>query len=674
MSATSYGWLVLAFPLAGTLIISLGWRLLPGRLPGWIATAAIFLAFLSSIGALLDLLDHAEEERELVDTAWTYASTGNFKAGLSILVDPLSVFMCLVVSGVSFLIHLYSVAYMGGDRGYTRYFAYLNYFVFSMLLLVLAANVVVLIVGWAFVGAASYLLISFWYRRRTATYAGIKAFVINVIGDVGLVVATFLLFDQTGALDFSGVFKGAHEAFATNDATLVAACVLLLVGAFAKSAQLPLHTWLPDAMEGPTPVSALIHAATMVTAGVYLIARTHPLFELAPAAADIGAIIGLATLIMAGTIALVVTDLKRIIAYSTISQIGYMVVGVSTFAHVAGMFHFMTHAFFKALLFMGAGSVISAMGVGGDASIDKLGGFRQAMPFTFVTFTIGALALAAFPFTSGFFSKDAILAFDWDRGGGYRIITVLGFLGALLTALYSFRMVFRVFFGEPVPEARELAETGHPHHAEPHNPATGEPEDYDVGFPGESHAIAEQTWPMKAAMSVLAVLSLLGGIVLVPGVTKTLEHFLHPTFEDSKFSGEEFIPTATTEWTFAGVGAILSLLGIGLAYVIWMRRPGLTARMIERAPRVHDFLAKKWYWDELYDYGVVRPMSAFGNFGRNVIESRFIQDTIIGGAVGVVRTGTSVARALQSGFLRAYALLLLIGMFGLALYFLIVSS
>src|SRR5918998_135596 len=343
------------------LIASLGWRFLPGRLPGFIASLAIFAAFLSSIAALIDLQDHPAEERSLVDSAWTYAATGDFTVDLSILIDPLSVFMCLVVTGVSFLIHVYSVAYMGGDRGYARYFAYLNFFVLSMLLLVLAANFVLLIVGWAFVGAASYLLISFWYRRTTATAAGIKAFVINVVGDVGLVIGAFLLFDHTGALDYAGVFEGAEEAFSRDDGQLVAACLMILVGAFAKSAQIPLHTWLPDAMEGPTPVSALIHAATMVTAGVYLIARMHPLFEHAPAAADVGAIIGVLTLLIAATIALVVTDLKRVIAYSTMSQIGYMVLGVSAFAYGAGLFHLMTHAFFKALLFMGAGSVIAAM-------------------------------------------------------------------------------------------------------------------------------------------------------------------------------------------------------------------------------------------------------------------------------------------------------------------------
>ncbi|MGH2714787.1 MAG: NADH-quinone oxidoreductase subunit L, partial [Thermoleophilaceae bacterium] len=466
MSATGYGWLILAFPLAGMLVVSLGWRMLPGRLPGWIASAAIFGSFLASLGAL----DKVDAEAH-VDSAWTYAATADFRADLSILVDPLSVFMCLVVSGVSFLIHVYSVAYMGSDRGYARYFAYLNYFVFSMLLLVLAANFVLLIVGWAFVGAASYLLISFWYRRSTATYAGIKAFVINVVGDVGLVIATFLLLNETGSLDYAGVFAGAEEAFSPDDGTLVAACLLILVGAFAKSAQLPLHTWLPDAMEGPTPVSALIHAATMVTAGVYLIARMHPLFELAPTAADVSAIIGTATLIFAATVALVVTDLKRVIAYSTISQIGYMVLGVSVAAYGAGLFHLMTHAFFKALLFMGAGSVIGAMA--GVQDLDRMGGFRKAMPFTFITFTIGALALAGAPLMSGFFSKDEILAFAIERGSGFVVLAVLGYLAALLTAFYAFRMVFRVFLGDPVPEAREL-EGGHVAHGEPMNPMTGE--------------------------------------------------------------------------------------------------------------------------------------------------------------------------------------------------------
>src|SRR5215211_5179171 len=569
MSATSYGWLVLAFPLAGTLVVALGWRVLPGRLPGWIATAAIFLAFLAAIGALFDLLDRPEEKRQLVDSAWTYAATGNLKADLAILVDPLSLFMCLVVTGVSFLIHLYSVAYMGGDRGYARYFAYLNFFVLSMLLLVLAANFVILIIGWAFVGAASYLLISYWYRRTTAVAAGIKAFVINVIGDVGLVIAAFLILDKVGSLDFLPVFDQAGDSFARNDGTLVAACLLLLVGAFAKSAQLPLHTWLPDAMEGPTPVSALIHAATMVTAGVYLIARMHPLFELAPTAADVGAIIGTATLLFAGTVALVQTDLKRVIAYSTISQIGYMVMGVSIAAYGAGLFHLMTHAFFKALLFMGAGSVIGAMA--GIQDMDRMGGFRRAMPFTFITFTIGALALAGFPLTAGFFSKDEILAFELNRGGGYAVLGVLGYVGAFLTAFYAFRMVFRVFYGDPVPEAVEL-EGGHVAHGEPMNPMTGEPEDTDVGFPGPEHHVAERAWPMKGAMGVLAALALVGGYLSVPGISDVIEKFLEPTFADSRF--HDTAPTDGAEVLGLVVGGVISIVAIGLAWWVYVTDAG----------------------------------------------------------------------------------------------------
>jgi NADH-quinone oxidoreductase subunit L len=669
MSATSYGWLVLAFPLAGMLIIALGWRVLPGRLPGWIGSAAIFLSFLASIGALLDLLDQPEEERELVDSAWTYAATGNFNVDVAILVDPLSVFMCLVVSGVSFLIHVYSVAYMSGDRGYSRYFAYLNFFVFSMLLLVLAANFVILIIGWAFVGAASYLLISFWYRRETAVKAGIKAFVINVIGDAGLVVAAFLILDKLGSLDFLTVFGEADKLSVSNDATLVAACLLLLVGAFAKSAQLPLHTWLPDAMEGPTPVSALIHAATMVTAGVYLIARTHPLFEIAPTAADIGAIIGCATLLFAGTVALAVTDLKRVIAYSTISQIGYMVMGVSMAAYSAGLFHLMTHAFFKALLFMGAGSVIGAMA--GIQDMDRMSGFRRAMPFTFITFTIGALSLAGFPLTAGWFSKDEIIAFGLHRGGLYAVLAVLGYVGAFLTAFYSFRMVFRVFFGAPAPEAREL-EAGHIAHGEPMNPMTGEPEDTDVGFPGPEHYVAEREWPMKAAMGPLALLSIVGGYVAVPGVTDVIEKFLEPTFQDSRF--HDSVPSDSAEWLGLAVGGVISIIGIGLAWWVYIREPGTATRVRERYARVHAFLVNKWYFDELYEAMFVRPVATIGSFSRRVIETEFVQGTIVGGATGVVRVGSSFARAIQTGYLRAYALMLLLGVAALTLYFLINSS
>jgi len=669
VSATSYGWLVLAFPLAGLLVTSLGWRVLPGRTAGWIASGAILGSFLASLGALVQVQDLPREERHAVDSIWTYAATGDFDVEVGIFVDPLAVFMCLVVSGVSFLIHVYSISYVSGDHGFARFFAYLNYFVFSMLLLVLAGNFILLIVGWAFVGAASYLLISFWYRRDTATNAGIKAFVMNVIGDVGLVIAAFLILNETGQLDYLGVFERAPEVFAQNDGTIVATCLLLLVGAFAKSAQLPLHTWLPDAMEGPTPVSALIHAATMVTAGVYLIARTFPLFELAPTAADIGAIIGTATLVFAATVALVQTDLKRVIAYSTMSQIGYMVLGVSVAAYSAGLFHLMTHAFFKALLFMGAGSVIGAMA--GIQDMDRMGGFRKAMPFTFVTFTIGALALAAFPFTSGFFSKDEVLAYTINRGGGYVVLALAGYFGAALTGFYAFRMVFRVFGGEPVPEAKEL-EGGHAAHGEPMNPMTGEPEDTDVGFPGPEHNVAESSPPMKFAMAPLAFLALVAGVVGIPGVTDTLEHFLEPTFESSRYIDDH--PSAGAEWVGLAAGGIISVASIYVAYVFFVRRRGITLELRDRFPKVHAFLFHKWYFDELYDAVFVRPTATAGAFGRRVVETDFVQGFIVGGTTGIVRAGTSFARAIQTGFLRAYALLLLLGVAGLVLYFLLASS
>ena len=421
MSATSWAWLVLLFPLLGSITIALSFRRTSWRFAGIVGTGAIALAFICGIGALICLLGESPDARHHASSLWEYASVASLQIKLGIYVDPLSVFMVLIVSGVSTLIHLYSFGYMQSDQGYHRFFSYLNFFVFSMLLLVLAGNFVLLIVGWAFVGFASYALISFWYRRTTATRAGMKAFVINVVGDIGLILAAFLIFQQLHTFEYTEVFAKAPHVFHTNQWTVTAICLLLLVGAFAKSAQLPFHTWLPDAMEGPTPVSSLIHAATMVTAGVYLIARTHILFVLAPTAADIAAFIGLATLLVAASIALVMTDLKRAIAYSTMSQIGYMIVGVSIGAYSAGMFHLMTHAFFKALLFMAAGSIIAAMA--NEQNIDKMSGFGKAMQFTSVTMLCGGLALAAFPFTSGFFSKDEILAYASARGGMYLIFT-----------------------------------------------------------------------------------------------------------------------------------------------------------------------------------------------------------------------------------------------------------
>ncbi|MEY2534179.1 MAG: NADH-quinone oxidoreductase subunit, partial [bacterium] len=449
---------------------------------------------------------------------------------------------------------------------------------------------------------------------------------------------------------------------------LVAGCLLLLVGAFAKSAQVPLHTWLPDAMEGPTPVSALIHAATMVTAGVYLIARMHPLFEQAPTAADVGAIIGCATMLIAATIALVVTDLKRVIAYSTMSQIGYMIMAVSSAAYAAGMFHLMTHAFFKALLFMAAGSVIAAMA--GNQDLDRMSGFRRAMPFTFGCMAIGGLALSGIPPFSGFFSKDEILLVLGEQGGWKWALYVAGYIGAFLTAVYTWRMIFRAFLGEPVPPAQEL-EHGHLHHAEtPTNPATGEEEDTDVGFPGPEHHIAERSLPMAAAMVVLAIGSIFGGIVLIPKTTTWLDDFLEPTFEGSSVVAH---PSDSLIFIGLALGAALGLAGIALAYHVWVRRPGLSERVRERFAPLHRLFVNKWYFDELIDILIVRPATWFGRWAQQTFERIFV-----GGAVdatsGIVRAGSAAVRAAQSGFLRAYAALLVLGVVGVGLYFLIQSA
>jgi NADH-quinone oxidoreductase subunit L len=669
MSATTFGWLVLAFPLLGTLTVALGFRRLPGRSAGWIGTGAIFLAFLAAVGALIKLQGLAPAHRQVTSSLWNYASTVGIDAQLGILVDPLSVFMILIVSGVSTLIHLYSISYMNKDRGFNRYFAYLNFFVFSMLLLVLAGNFLLLIVGWAFVGAASYLLISFWYRRTTATRAGIKAFVINVVGDVGLVLGTYFIFKHTGTLDFLKTFHVANHVFTRNEGDLVAGCIFLLVGAFAKSAQIPLHTWLPDAMEGPTPVSALIHAATMVTAGVYLIARMHTLFELAPAAQDVGATIGAVTLFVAGTIGLAQTDIKRVIAYSTMSQIGYMIMGVSVGAYAAGLFHLMTHAFFKALLFMAAGSIIGAMA--GEQSLERMGGFRKAMPFTFACFMIGGLALSGIPPFSGFFSKDEILLVTGERGGWHWGLYVMGYIGAFLTAIYTFRMIFRAFYGDPVPEAKEL-EAGHiAHAAQPTNPGTGEVEDTDVGFPGPTHAIAEREWPMKLAMSVLAVGSIGLGLLQIPKVDFVIDDFLKPSFATSAL-----YETHTQNGLLAFgllLGTALGLLGIAIAYRIWVAKPGTSAAMRARFGAVYALLINKWYFDELIDAAIVKPMAAVGRFAQGTFERVVVEGALVDGTVSIVKAGSAAVRAVQTGLLRYYAALLMVGVTVVGLYFLLQS-
>jgi NADH-quinone oxidoreductase subunit L len=442
----------------------------------------------------------------------------------------------------------------------------------------------------------------------------------------------------------------------------------LLVGAFAKSAQMPFHTWLADAMEGPTPVSSLIHAATMVTAGVYLIARCHSLFELAPTAADVAAFVGLATLLIAGTIAIAVTDLKRIIAYSTMSQIGYMFVGVGIGAYSAGMFHLMTHAFFKALLFMAAGSIISAMA--NMQNIDKMKGFRKAMPFTAAMLIIGALALSGFPGTSGWFSKDEIIDFAHFRGGMYEWMWVGMLIGAFMTAIYSFRIIFRILPGPACEEAEYLIEKGHVIHGEPKNPATGELEDTEVGYPGEEHHIAEQAGGMKFAMAVLGLLALIGGLVQIPGVDEVITKFLEPTFEDSVFA--HLHPSTHESWVGLGEGALISIVGIATAWLLYVKRPDLPAKFRQSFKWIHTLTVNKWYGDEIVDFLVVNPAKAFGRFCNGIFERGVINGTTAGVA-GLTRSAGAAVRDIQTGMLRGYAVLMLFGILAIVVYFLIRS-
>ena len=677
MSLSLTPWLVLACPLVGMLTIALLGKKLSPRAAGTVGTLAIALAFVFAVLTLIKLQALPHDARVETTSLWDLVNVDGVKIQLGLYIDPLSTFMILVVTGVSTLIHLYSAGYMQTDAGYVRYFSYLNFFVFSMLLLVLAGNMVLLIIGWAFVGAASYMLVSYWYRRDTATAAGIKAFVINVVGDIGLVLGTLFLFKTMGVLDYGQLFSGAHTAFEKDAPELVIAMLLILVGAFAKSAQIPFQTWLPDAMEGPTPVSSLIHAATMVTAGVYLIGRLHVFFEWAPTAAAVGAIVGALTLLIAGSIGLVMTDLKRVIAYSTMSQIGYMIMGVSAAAYVGGFFHMMTHAFFKALLFMAAGSVISAMG--GNLSLNNMSGFRKALPFTFGCFVAGGLALSAFPLFSGFFSKDTLLFEVGARGGWYLALYVAGYVGAAFTVFYTWRMIYRAFWGEPCKEAQVVIDTGHAYHPAEHtnphtgdedDPSTQEVEDSEVGFPGKEHTYAETTWQMRYAMIPLAILAVIAGVVQLPfGVTHVLSSFLEPTFADTIVAYEPDNPGLETFGLI--LSSVIAIVSLACAYWIWVRRPGTSAAIQARLPWLHKLFINKWYFDEFYSFFVVRPVIWIGQWARDSFERVVIDGLFVGGSSSLVKAGSAAVRAIQTGLVRTYAAVVIGGLSIVLLYFLV---
>jgi NADH-quinone oxidoreductase subunit L len=610
----SSSWLILLFPLAGFIFLSIYGERISKTLAGWIGCGVVGASFLTSLVALSDLLFLPAEERVgRVHVLYQWISAASFKLDFAILVDPLSVFMFLIVTGVGFVIHVYSMSYMQDDPEYSRFFAYLNLFIFSMLVLVAAADFFFLIVGWALVGLASYLLIGFWREKTSAVRAARKAFVMNVIGDVGMVIAAFAIFESFGTLNFVDVFAAAPGMFRANDDQILLITLLLLVGAFAKSAQLPLHTWLPDAMEGPTPVSALIHAATMVTAGVYLIARCHVLYELAPFTMYFIAGVGVLTAVFAGTMGMVQYDIKRVIAYSTMSQLGYMFLAMGLGVYSLGMFHLMTHAFFKALLFLAAGSVIHALD--GEQDIRKMGGLQKIMPLTHATFLIGALALSGFPLTSGYFSKEAIILSSYHADMGNFVFWAIAVLTAGMTAFYIFRVYFYTFVGKTrSPEA-------HPH---------------------ESPSL------MVIPLLVLATLAL-GSGVLGPWV----DEFLGPVFGREVHHHHD--GGLETIALIAGIGGIVTA---ALLYLTGKKRMELIKEAF--AP-LYDLLFHKYYIDEIYDLLIVKPTKAIGAFLEEKAEKEGIDFAVdqVGLQVKEVSRGIGVW---QSGRVRSYALNMIAGM------------
>ena len=604
-------WVCLASPLAAAVAITVAGQRISRRTAGWISTLSTFVAFAGAVVAFIGLWASDPGDREHVSTAYTWLASGDFEAGMQIMLDTLSSTMMLIVSGVGGLIVWYSMGYMAGDDEERRYFAYMSLFVFSMLMLVQAGNFLLLLVGWGLVGLASYLLIGFWHRRPEAVAAAKKAFVMNAIGDATFALGIVLLIWETGTLEFTGVFENV-DGLSTTMVNLVA--LGLLGGAVAKSAQIPLHTWLPDAMEGPTPVSALIHAATMVTAGVYLLVRASPIFEAAPDVQHLAAILGAITLLVAGVVALVMWDIKRVIAYSTMSQIGYMFLAAGIGAYGYAIFHLMTHAFFKALLFMSAGLVIHHLG--GEQDMRRMGGLRALMPRTHLAFLVGALSLAAIPIFSGFWSKDGIISSSYATGDalGYTLFAA-GLAGAFLTGAYTFRLYFTVFRGEPSELVNEHAHAEH----------------------------GEGPLSMLVPVGVLAVLATIGGLVVVPGVWEPLLHWIDETAEPL------VTPAVGTDYATSAISVTLALIGIFLAW-----RAFRAGRQLVTNASAWRVLEHKLYFDELYDALFYRPAAALSVALRRNVEEPVVERSLDEIGSGTIQVSGEIARV-QSGLLRTYA-------------------
>jgi len=630
-------WLIPALPLTGFLLILLFGRRLGEPGAGYLATLMVGGSFAVTVGVLIDLLSKNAEERAHVETLFSWVPVDSLQVDLAFLADPLSITMCLFVTGISALIHLYAVGYMHGDPRFSKFFLYLNLFVLSMLLLVLGENLLVTFLGWEGVGTCSYFLISFWHERDSAATAGKKAFITNRVGDWGFMIAMFLGFQAVGTISYGGL-NAAAESGALAESTATGIALLLFVGAVGKSAQLPLYFWLPDAMEGPTPVSALIHAATMVTAGVFLLTRVNPLLEhAADWAPTLIAIVGLATAFFAATIAVAQNDIKRVLAYSTVSQLGYMFLAVGSGAYVAAIFHMVTHAFFKALLFLGSGSVIH--GMHGEQDMRRMGALRVLMPVTAITFIIGWLAIAGVPPFAGFWSKDEILLFAFAKSP---VLYVIGLITSLLTAYYMTRQVIMVFFGE----ARwkdQAAEHGAHGDATPH----------------------ESPGTMLLPLVALAGLSVVGGFIQLPFADElhVLGKWLHPVVE----IGERDIHGTwayDNKYLLLVIAAVLSIVGILAAFAVYQKRK---VRAVEPV-----ILEQAWYYD--------RGVSGFmGGPGRRAFDAlNWFDRTIVDGAVNgvgrLVRGSAGGVRKVQSGYVRQYASALAVGVVLLLIWFVVVRG
>jgi NADH-quinone oxidoreductase subunit L len=633
-------WIIPLLPLLGATVNGLFASRWPNQAVNAVAIGATGLSFLAALEAVREFFLLSPEQIPWVKQYFSWIAAGDFRAGFDLQVDQLTVVMLLVVTGVGWLIHIYSMGYMAHEGGYYRFFSYLNLFMFFMLILVLAANYVLLFVGWEGVGLASYLLIGFYFLRKSAADAGKKAFIVNRVGDFGFMLGMFLLFRTFGTLDFVQLFAKATPWPADaigHLGTLTIACLLLFMGAAGKSAQIPLYVWLPDAMEGPTPVSALIHAATMVTAGVYVVARSHVLFMRAPTALLVVAMVGCATALFAATIGLVQTDIKKVLAYSTVSQLGYMFLACGVGAFSAGIFHLMTHAFFKALLFLAAGSVIHAMG--GEQDMLRMGGLSKKVRWTYFTMLTGTLAIAGIPPLAGFFSKDSILlnAYQSENGGAHvgHILYAAGLFTALLTSFYMFRLIFLTFFGE---------------------------QRYD-----EHHVhVHESPKSMLVPLAILAVLSIVGGWLAAPafwGKPDYFAKFLEPVFAAG--SGTEAASAETAaralETPLAIVAVITSLAGLLAAFWLYLKQPHKADSIAKSIHGAYQTLLHKYYVDELYAAAVVQPLLWIStNFLWKTVDVATVDGAVNGIAGGTTAIGNGVRRT-QSGNTRSYAVWVVIG-------------